>query len=658
VPVYIRVQPAIHASDREEVFRFRHRVQAAELGRRGPGGAPGRDRITDELDDHARILVAVDDSSGAILGTLRALLGCDRPFSDALHERLDISSMAVAFGEERLCHSDMFMVDPAYRGQTVASQLIAGLVELMLAQGLEIDLCQVEMAQARSWFQLGYRPYGPIVPSPGGGELRIPLALVLRDRAYLQRVGSPLLRMLGTNGPDGSATARRLRELYPHFEDQAVTPRPLDSFWASVAHTSGAARSASLFEGLPGEQLEPLLDQLPTVRVAADQALEASVEPHDGLGLILKGRLGLTMEQGDRPFFVSVLQPGEVFGSQDGIPTTPPAARMVALEDTELLQLPADLPRRLELRTPGAGDRLRANLGDILAQRLDATNRQVAGFMRGSPERIPLSEELGVEAHSPLDDGAPPSSPEELEAALLARAGLPEQGTLLDPWSGGGEAARMLARLYPLARVVGVEADPRRRSQAESAAREAGLADHCTFLAGEPTRLPLEAGTVDGAYLRLGLHRHPDPGAVLRELHRVMRPGGRVALLDLDDGGMMVHPEPPGFAALQRRLDTLQRELGGDRRAGRSLPDRMDEQGFELLGTAVLPLTPDELPFEQLVELVFLPRLDLLRAHGELDHELEATFAQLLALPARAGSWLCAPLVLAWGERPEAPPAY
>jgi SAM-dependent methyltransferase/GNAT superfamily N-acetyltransferase len=657
--VYIRVQPASHPSDREEVFRFRYRVLAAERGRRPPDLPPGLDRISDELDESARILVAVDDSSGAILGTLRALLGSDQPFSDTLHERLDISSMAVAFGEERLCHSGMFMVDPAYRGQTVASQLMAGLVELMLAQGLEIDLCQVEMAQARSWFQLGYRPYGPIEPSPGGGELRIPLALVLRDRGYLQRVGSPLLRLLGPGEPDGASTARRLRELYPHFEDQAVTPRPLDAFWASVAHTSGAARSASLFEGLPGEQLEPLLEQLPTVRIAADQTLDASAEPHDGLGLILKGRLGLTMEQGERPFFVSVLQPGEVFGSQDGIPTTPPDARMVALEDTELLQLPTDLPQRLERRSPGAADRLRDNLGGILAQRLDATNRQVAGFMRGSPERIPLEGDQEPVPAPTREGGSPPrSSPEGLETELLERAGLPDQGTLLDPWSGGGNAARLLARRSPLARVVGVEADPRRRSQAEAAARAAGLGDHCTFLAGEPTRLPLERGTVDGAYLRLGLHRHAEPAAVLQELYRVLRPRGRLALLDLDDGGMMVHPEPPGFGALQRRLDALQRELGGDRRAGRRLPDLLEEQGFELLGSAVLTLTPDRLPLEQLVELLFLPRLELLRAHGNLDRELEATLAQLLALPARPGAWLCAPLVLAWGERPAEAPGY
>ncbi len=654
--MYIRVQQAIEPSDREEVFRFRYRVQAAELGL-APGDVDRlRGWIRDDQDEHARILVAVDDSSGAILGTLRALLGKDTPFSAELADSHDLSSMIVAFGDEQLCLSGMFMVDPAYRGQTVASQLVAGLVRTMLDEGVEIDVCRVEMAQARSWFQLGYRPYGPISQASERGELEVPLALVLRDRAYLGRTGSPLIHLLEPSAPDRAGMAQRLRELYPHFEDQLVTPQRLGAFWASVAHTTGSVRTASIFDGIDQHHLDPILRELPTVRLAADRPVPRDGEYEEGLGLILRGRLGLTMEEGERPFFASVLQPGEVFGALEGIPTSPPGARLLALEATELLILPDALLARLDLQAPETARRLRHNLGSILAGRLDATNRQVAGFMRGSPERIPVTHpDQG--AASPHATRAEPSqdagsSIEQIELDLLGRAGLPQAGTLLAPSSGDGQGTFLLARLHPQARVVGVEPDPERRATAEAQAQVLGLADHCTYLAGEAARSPLERGTVDGVYLRLALHRHADPLAVLREAGRVVRPGGRIAVLDIDDGGLLVHPEPPGFLQLQQRLDQIQRQLGGDRRVGRRLQDLLQQAGLGLLGCTVLPLSPSDLSLDQLVELVFQPRAQLLASAGVLDPRIEATLAELFALPTIPGAWLCAPVVLAWAEAP------
>lgn len=51
---------------------------------------------------------------------------------------------------------------------------------------------------------------------------------------------------------------------------------------------------------------------------------------------------------------------------------------------------------------------------------------------------------------------------------------------------------------------------------------------------GELEKLPLGDGTVDLALLSQALHHATDPSRALAETHRVLRPGGKVLVLDLD----------------------------------------------------------------------------------------------------------------------------
>ena len=44
--------------------------------------------------------------------------------------------------------------------------------------------------------------------------------------------------------------------------------------------------------------------------------------------------------------------------------------------------------------------------------------------------------------------------------------------------------------------------------------------------------LPLESGSVDAAFANMVLHHAEDPAAMLREMARVVRPGGVVAVVD------------------------------------------------------------------------------------------------------------------------------
>jgi ArsR family transcriptional regulator len=68
------------------------------------------------------------------------------------------------------------------------------------------------------------------------------------------------------------------------------------------------------------------------------------------------------------------------------------------------------------------------------------------------------------------------------------------------------------------------------RGRALAARRKAG---NITWKRGELERVPLRDGAVELVLLSQSLHHASDPDAALREAHRILKPGGRVLVLDL-----------------------------------------------------------------------------------------------------------------------------
>ncbi|HET9948206.1 MAG TPA: metalloregulator ArsR/SmtB family transcription factor [Longimicrobiales bacterium] len=115
---------------------------------------------------------------------------------------------------------------------------------------------------------------------------------------------------------------------------------------------------------------------------------------------------------------------------------------------------------------------------------------------------------------------------------------------------GTGTGA-LLERLAPFARrVIGVD-----RSEEMLAAARHRLAPvpNAELRQGELERLPVEDEELDVAILALVLHYVVDPRAVLREVHRALRPGGRALVVDMrrHEGGRWLDEEMghvwPGF---------------------------------------------------------------------------------------------------------------
>jgi demethylmenaquinone methyltransferase/2-methoxy-6-polyprenyl-1,4-benzoquinol methylase len=106
---------------------------------------------------------------------------------------------------------------------------------------------------------------------------------------------------------------------------------------------------------------------------------------------------------------------------------------------------------------------------------------------------------------------------------------LPTDATVLDLACGTGDLAAALARLVPDGRVLGLDAAP---TMVACARQRSGQVANLDFVIGDMMRLDLPEASQDLVTIGYGLRNVPDHRAALREIHRVLRPGGRLANLD------------------------------------------------------------------------------------------------------------------------------
>lgn len=113
---------------------------------------------------------------------------------------------------------------------------------------------------------------------------------------------------------------------------------------------------------------------------------------------------------------------------------------------------------------------------------------------------------------------------------LIELADLAKGMWVLDVATGPGEPALTIAsRVGPRGLVLGVDFSPVMIRRARGRAKRAG-AGHAHFREMDAERLALDALTFDRAFCRFGLMLMPGAERALAEMHRVLVPGGRVAV--------------------------------------------------------------------------------------------------------------------------------
>ena len=127
---------------------------------------------------------------------------------------------------------------------------------------------------------------------------------------------------------------------------------------------------------------------------------------------------------------------------------------------------------------------------------------------------------------------------------MLARAGIAEGCQVLDIASGTGEPAISAARLVgDKGRVTGTDLVEEMLVYARDKALQAGLTN-VEFLCSDGEALDFAAESFDAVTIRWGLMFMPEPGTCLTRVHRLMKPGARIAI------ACWSHPEKNIFISL------------------------------------------------------------------------------------------------------------
>jgi demethylmenaquinone methyltransferase/2-methoxy-6-polyprenyl-1,4-benzoquinol methylase len=124
---------------------------------------------------------------------------------------------------------------------------------------------------------------------------------------------------------------------------------------------------------------------------------------------------------------------------------------------------------------------------------------------------------------------------------LVEAAALPPGGRALDLATGTGDVALELGRRYGRGgggvEVVGLDPSrrmlERAREKLARVEREAGAVRRCRWSEGVAESLPFADGVFDAVTVAFGIRNVADRDRALREIRRVLRPGGRVAILEL-----------------------------------------------------------------------------------------------------------------------------
>jgi len=152
--------------------------------------------------------------------------------------------------------------------------------------------------------------------------------------------------------------------------------------------------------------------------------------------------------------------------------------------------------------------------------------------------------------------------------------------TILDCGCGPGSITVGLAKkLNDGGKIIGVDIEPSQVNIATAAAAASGV-DNASFQVGDILHLPFEDETFDAVYSSAVLHHLPNPTTALKEMRRVIKNGGIIAVTEPDHSSMIIYPEIPMVLEAKLFREKVMFRNGANPKLGRKLRCLLMQSGF------------------------------------------------------------------------------
>jgi SAM-dependent methyltransferase len=141
---------------------------------------------------------------------------------------------------------------------------------------------------------------------------------------------------------------------------------------------------------------------------------------------------------------------------------------------------------------------------------------------------------------------------------------------VLEYGCGTGAQTIFLATRNPETRIISLDISPASLAVARERIASAGC-DNVSFHLADLFHLPFAAAQFDHVFLCFVLEHLREPESALEAVQRVLRPGGRITVIEGDHGSWYCHPQTPAATRAVQCLIDAQALLGGDSLIGRRL---------------------------------------------------------------------------------------
>ncbi len=151
--------------------------------------------------------------------------------------------------------------------------------------------------------------------------------------------------------------------------------------------------------------------------------------------------------------------------------------------------------------------------------------------------------------------------------------------SVLDCGCGPGSITLGIANRIGNGRVVGVDFGESPLQRAIETARQRGL-HNVVFQQADCYSLPFEDASFDCVFSNALMEHLTDPVRAMRELLRVLKPGGMIGVSGPDWAGFVLAPPSDALTAAVAAYTTMQTRNGGDVNVGRKLGEHLKSAGF------------------------------------------------------------------------------